>query len=67
MFKKIKSYISLQRRIQHEVLETLVTICQYLEWNGRRINNPFCKIMPGHSRYLKELSEELKGVIIDEK
>lgn len=61
MIKKIREYIDLQRRIQFEVLETLATICRYLEWNGRRVNNPFCKIMPSHFRYLKELSEELRS------
>lgn len=67
MFKRIKAYISLQRRIQLEVLETLATICRYLDRNGKLSHNPYCEYMDGHFETLLRLSEELRGVIIDEK
>lgn len=67
MFKKIKAYISLQRRIQHEALETLASICRYLDRDGRLSHNPYYEYMEGHFESLLKLSEELRGVIIDEK
>jgi hypothetical protein len=59
MFKKIKDYISLQRRIQIEILETLCTICLWLERDGHYCRNPYSQYMDGHFRVLKDLSKEL--------
>lgn len=67
MIKKIKAYISLQRRIQHEVLETLASICRYLDRDGKLSHNPYYEYMKDHFESLLKLSEELRGVIIDEK
>lgn len=60
MFKKIKRYFSLQRRIQIEILETLCTICLYLahERDGR--HNPHSRYFPSHFETLKHFSKELR-------
>ena len=58
MFKKIKNYFSLQRRIQIEILETLCTICLWLERDGYR--NPYSEYMGSHFGALKSLSKELR-------
>ena len=60
MFKRIKNYFSLQRRIQIEILETLSTICLWLERDGRYDRNPYSHYMGGHFRCLKDLSKELR-------
>jgi hypothetical protein len=60
MFKKIKNYFSLQRRIQIEILETLCTICLWLERDGYYNRNPYSGYMSGHFRVLKDLSKELR-------
>lgn len=62
MFKKIKAYITLQIRIQREVIETLATICRYLDRNGRMSHNPYYEYMEGHFESLLKLSEELKDM-----
>lgn len=61
MFKKIKEWFSLQRRIQIEILETLCTICLYLNAEGHYRGNPYAEYMSGHFRALKDFSEELRG------
>ena len=62
MFKRIKNYFSLQRRIQVEILETLCTICLWLErdglQNGKR--NVYSTYMVSHFNALKDLSKELR-------
>lgn len=60
MFKRIKNYFSLQRRIQIEILETLCTICLWLERDGHYDRNPYSQHMSGHFQYLKDLSKELR-------
>lgn len=61
MFKKIKDCFSLQRRIQMEILETLCTICLWLEHEGERYKtNPYSQYMVSHFRTLKDLSKELR-------
>lgn len=60
MFKKIKRHFYLQRRIQHEVLETLATICLYLDHDGHSARNPYSIYMRDHFESLKLLSEELR-------
>lgn len=60
MFKKIKRYFSLQRRIQIEILETLCTICLYLRRTDS-MSNPYARYFPSHFDALKALSEELRG------
>ena len=60
VFKKIKNYFSLQRRIQIEILETLCTICLWLERDGCYDRNPYSKYMGSHFEALKNLSKELR-------
>lgn len=60
MFKKIRNWFSLQRMIQIEILETLCTICLYLEHNGYHAGNPYRGYMGGHFRALKDFSKELR-------
>ena len=60
MFKKIKQYFSLQRRIQIEILETLCTICLYFAHERDGKHNPYARYFPSHVGTLKYLSEELR-------
>ncbi len=60
MFKKFRNYIKLQRSIQQEILETLCTICLYLERDGHFDRNPYSKYMGSHCAQLKRLSTELR-------
>lgn len=60
MFKKIKNYFSLQRMIQIEILETLCTICLWLEHDGHHNRNPYSGYMSSHFKMLKDLSEKLR-------
>lgn len=58
MFKKIKNYLLLKKRMRIEMLETLAAICLYLGTDNRR--NKYSNFMYGHFRELKALSEELR-------
>lgn len=60
MFKRIKDYFSLQKRIQIEVLETLCTICLYLDFDGHYGRNHYAEYCGSHFKELKRLSEELR-------
>lgn len=60
MFKKIKKYFEFQRRYQHEVLETLASICLYLQCEGLRGRIPHAEHMRSHFEVLKILSKELR-------
>lgn len=61
MFKKIRKYLYLQRLICFEILETLATICLYLDYDGHHVRNPYSKYMQGHFEALKSFSEEIKN------
>ena len=63
MFKKIKRFLNLQKRIQFEVLETLSSICLYLEFDARR--NRYTEHMRSHFIELKNLSQTLREEIND--
>lgn len=63
MFKKIKFY----KRLLVEIIETLCTICLYLEIEGRRSHNNMAVHMRGHFDKLKEFSEELRLADVKEK
>lgn len=60
MFKRIRRYFRLRRMIQQEVLETLCTICLYLERDGHFARNSYAQYMGGHFTRLKKLSESLR-------
>lgn len=61
MFKKIKKYLSLYKNIHIEILETLCTICLYIERDGHFSKNPYAQYMGIHFRTLKDLSVELRS------
>lgn len=56
MIKKIRFY----RSLLIEIIETLCTICLYLELDGRYTHNMESQYMIGHFNVLKEFSEELR-------
>lgn len=60
MFKKIKNYFTFKKRMNIEILETLATICLYLEFDSRRNHNANGVFMHGHFKELKAISEELR-------
>lgn len=60
MFKKWKQARRRQMKIQFQVLETLSTICLYLEWDGRTAHNRYAQFFDSHFRALKNLSDELR-------
>ena len=61
MFKKAIRYLHLQRLICFEILETLATICLYLDYDGRHSRNPYSEHMRGHFEALKSFSEEIRN------
>ncbi len=59
MRKKIRFY----KALLVEIIETLCTICLYLEQQGRYMHsNEASRYMRGHFVALKEFSEDLRGV-----
>ena len=60
MLKRLRRYLKLKLLLQHEILETLCTICLYLEYEGHFDRNPYCKYMGSHFKRLKELSEQVR-------
>ena len=56
MKKKIRFYKALLR----EIIETLCTICLYIEKEGRYTHNEESRHMRGHFIALKDFSEELR-------
>ena len=59
MIKKLRKKIRFWKRLIFEVLETLCTICLYLEYDGRHSHNPYHEYMGSHIRTLKSFSREL--------
>lgn len=57
MKKKIRFY----KRLLIEIIETLCTICLYLEKDGRYTHNEMSQHMRGHFSALKGFSEELRS------
>lgn len=60
MIKRIKNYFSLKKRVQIEMLETLASICLYLDYDGHFARNHYAEYMQSHFRQLKSLSQELR-------
>ena len=65
MFKKIRNYLRLQRLLQHEILETLCSICLYLGHDGHFGRNPYARYMDTHFKVLKELSTKLREEVLE--
>ena len=57
MIKRLRLY----RLAIIEIMETLCSICLYLERDGHFCHNPYAADMYDHTVWLKKLSEELKG------
>lgn len=57
MFKKIKFY----KNLLVEIIETLCTICLYLESQGKREHNQNSYFMKDHFMRLKDFSKKLRG------
>ena len=57
MIRKIRFYKSLLI----EIVETLCTICLYLEIEGRRTHNQYGMYMGAHFNVLKDFSTEMRG------
>jgi hypothetical protein len=62
MFKKLKDYFYLKRQAQIEILETLCTICMYLDHEEHNTRNPYSRYMRNHFGALKELSIALRSI-----
>ena len=60
MFKRFRNYIKLQRMIQHEILETLCTLCLLLEHDRHYERNHYSMYMGTHFVQLKTLSTKLR-------
>lgn len=56
MKKKIRFY----KALLVEIIETLCTICLYLEKDGRYTRNEESRHMRGHFTILREFSEDLR-------
>ena len=56
-FKLLMSY----KRAVIEILETLCTICLFLESEGRKTHNKYTPYMESHFKYLKKYSEQLRS------
>lgn len=73
LIRTIKVYLGkkkqkkrLQKLINHEILETLASICLYLDSEGRRTGNPRARGFNSHFHTLKEYSEILRKEIMPE-
>ena len=56
--KKFKFY----KKLLIEILETLCSICLYLDFEGRHYHNFAAQSMRSHYTELKNFSEQLRGV-----
>lgn len=58
--KRVKNRILFYKALLVEVIETLCSICLFLEMEGRLGRNPRAEYMGSHFRTLKEASSVLK-------
>ena len=65
--KKIKRKIGYYKCLLIEILETLCSICLYLERDGRFTHNDQAMHMRSHFNVLKEFSENLRDEVRNEK
>ena len=60
MIKRIKNYFSFKKRMKIEILETLASICLYLDYDGHYGHNRYAEYIRSHFTELKALSQELR-------
>ena len=60
MFGKRKEKGKIKEQMLFEISETLMTICLYLESDGRYTHNPQARLMRTHFETLGKLSEPLR-------
>lgn len=65
--KKIKKKILFYKALLVEIVETLCSICLYLESEGRMRRNPHSMHMQGHFRQLKDASRILMGELAEKR
>lgn len=65
MIKKVKEKVRFYKSLLFEVIETLCSICLYLETEGRFRHNPKSQYMRGHFDALKGYSEEIRNEIVN--
>lgn len=58
--KKLKKKIKFYKFLLIEIIETLMSICMYLEYDGRRSHNPCGQYMRSHFDVLGKYSEVLR-------
>lgn len=61
MLRKIIKALTLKKRMRIEVIETLCTICLYLESEGRYGHNRYAYFVRDHFNELKHISCDLRG------
>lgn len=64
---KIRNKIRFYKSLLVEIIETLCSICLYLESEGRMRRNPQSMHMQGHFRQLKDASRVLRGELAEER
>lgn len=62
---RIKKKIIFYKKVLVEILETLCSICLYLEFEGRFRRNPHFEHMRTHFMVLKEASKTLREEIYE--
>lgn len=65
--KKIKRTVQFYKAILVEILETLCSICLYLDADGRYRHNPQCEHMRSHFNMLKGFSADLRRDLAERK
>ena len=63
--RKIKQSIRYFKMLLVEIIETLCTICLYLESEGRHTHNQYGQYMRGHFNELKAFSTEMRLSLYD--
>lgn len=73
MIKKIKKFFRMRKEkkirqieIQIEVLETLATICLYLDFDGHFSRNHYAEHMRSHFEVLKKHTDILRKELVGE-
>ena len=66
--KKLKRKIRFYKKLLVEVLETLASICLYLDFEGRfnRLHNPRAEYMHSHFEQLKQFTSILRAEMAED-